>query len=284
MLVDQSGSMGRRTEAHSRISGAVTATMLLESRRRTGGDSAGHLGLYLWTNARHPSPLEHRRLGGGAPPHRGDGWLRRSAPNWPRSFTRRWRRSRPARARSSGCWWCCMMASWTRRMPRWCGLRWRRWPRQRILLQPIFIGDDPQAVEANRAVFGRVLACPQVADLPPLLARLAACDARAEHLAGRHWRAGVTSPCSLFCSLDAATRRDPRPCPLARGHALARRCGWAPLARPLALGISLPRVAQSGCPTATLVGLIRCHPLATERYHPCYLLGLSLSEGPRTNT
>ena len=42
-------------------------------------------------------------------------------------------------------------------------------PRQRILLQPIFIGDDEDAVEGNRAIFGRVLACPQVADLAPLL-------------------------------------------------------------------------------------------------------------------
>ena len=40
---------------------------------------------------------------------------------------------------------------------------------QRILLQPIFIGTDARAVDANRVVFGRVLACPQVADLAPVL-------------------------------------------------------------------------------------------------------------------
>ena len=36
-------------------------------------------------------------------------------------------------------------------------------PRKRILFQPILIGNDLKAVEANRAIFGLVLTCPQLA-------------------------------------------------------------------------------------------------------------------------
>lgn len=38
-----------------------------------------------------------------------------------------------------------------------------------IYVQPIFIGDNPYAVELNKQVFGHVLACPSVGQLTPLL-------------------------------------------------------------------------------------------------------------------
>jgi hypothetical protein len=38
-------------------------------------------------------------------------------------------------------------------------------PKRRIILQPLLLGDDPRAREANTRVFGHVLACPDIGDL-----------------------------------------------------------------------------------------------------------------------
>lgn len=168
VLVDQSTSMGKRADARSRISSAVTATMLLNRAAELAGIRLG-----IWGFTAGPTSAMHRPISRGV--------------------------SETARRRIAG------MEGWgvaTQLAPVFhqavealaaCPRDEHRLlvvlhdgelrpydaaqvraevetlAQQRILLQPVFIGDDPRAVDANRAVFGRVLACSQVEELPALL-------------------------------------------------------------------------------------------------------------------
>ncbi len=168
VLVDQSGSMGKRIYDNTRICGAATATMLL---CRAAELAQVRLGVWGFTSG--PTPAIHRPLSTGV----SEGARRRIAGmDGYGEDTELAPVFRQAVAALSAC---------PRREQRLLlvlhdGALYEEdaelvraevetLPRSRILLQPIFMGDDAGAVEANRAIFGRVLACPQVADLAPLL-------------------------------------------------------------------------------------------------------------------
>ena len=75
VLVDQTGSMGKRTDAHSRMTGAVTATMLLHRAAELASIRFGVWGFTFRTHPSHPSPARPGRVGGGVPTHCRNGRL-----------------------------------------------------------------------------------------------------------------------------------------------------------------------------------------------------------------
>ena len=168
VLVDQSSSMGRRARAHSRISSAATATMLLERAAELAGIRLG-----IWGFTYGPMPAIHRPLSTGVSETArrriagmdGYGVGTELAPVF-RQAVAALAACPPKAQRLLVVLHDGELDAADAALVR---AEVETLLRQRILLQPIFIGDDPQAVEANRSVFGRVLACPQVADLAPML-------------------------------------------------------------------------------------------------------------------
>lgn len=165
VLVDQSGSMGDRSSPDSRLSHAATAAMLLERAAELAGIRFGVWGFTTYPTIHRPlsvgvSDEARRRIAG-----MDGGGSTELAPTF-----------RQAVAALAACPvkehrllvvlhdgdLLTSDAALVRAQV-------ETLPRLRILLQPVFIGDDAQAVKDNRAVFGRVLACPQVADLAALL-------------------------------------------------------------------------------------------------------------------
>jgi nitric oxide reductase activation protein len=163
LLIDQSGSMGDNWDTGSLIAGALRATMLLARAAELADITCGICGF-----TDEPEPVVLQPLARGTPPSTyrriagmdgyGDGtWF---SDVFHHAVQQLAQRSEPLKLLvivHDG----AIVPDDAQRVQADVATL----PKRGIVLQPVLVGTDTQAIDANTHVFGHVLACPNVGEL-----------------------------------------------------------------------------------------------------------------------